>query len=129
MRQAIITKFFRFEAAHILPDHKGKCSRPHGHSYKLEVSLRGEIKSAPGESDNGMVLDFADLSRLVKEVIVDRLDHYNLNDVTGVYTTAENLVHWIWDELVKAGFPEALLYRLRLWETETACAEITQTER
>jgi 6-pyruvoyltetrahydropterin/6-carboxytetrahydropterin synthase len=128
-KQAIITKIFRFESAHILPDHNGKCSRLHGHSYKLEVSLRGKIKHASGESDNGMVLDFADLSRMVKEVIVDRLDHYNLNEVTRVYTTAENLVHWMWDELVRAGFPELLLYRVRLWETETAYAEITQAER
>ncbi len=43
--------------------------------------------------------------------------------------TAENLTHWIWDRLSAAGFPEGLLYRIRLWETDTGFAEITQEER
>jgi len=129
MNFAILTKSFRFEAAHQLPGHGGKCARMHGHSYKLEVSLRGPIKNAPGQSDNGMVLDFADLSAIVREAIINRLDHYNLNEVTGIHTTAENMVHWIWTELVAAGLPEDLLFRLRLWETENSYAEITPAER
>ncbi len=129
MNYAILTKSFRFEAAHQLPGHAGKCARMHGHSYKLEVSLRGPVKNAPGQSDHGMVLDFADLSTIVRESIINRLDHYNLNEVTGIHTTAENLVHWIWTELVMGGLPEDLLFRLRLWETENSYAEITPAER
>ncbi len=129
MSYAVLTKTFRFEAAHHLPGHTGKCARPHGHSYRLEISVRGPIKQAPGASDHGMVIDFADLSALVHEAVIARLDHYDLNEVLAVQTTAENLAHWIWDALVDAGLPDALLYRIRLWETETGSVEISHAER
>ena len=129
MRYAILTKVFRFEAAHQLVHHHGKCARPHGHSYRLEVTLRGPVKDAPGRSDHGMVMDFGDLGQLVRNVVLERLDRHDLNQVTGVYTTGENLAHWIWDALVDAGLPEELLYRIRLWETENGCVEITAAER
>lgn len=129
MRYAVLSKTFRFEAAHQLPGHRGKCARLHGHSYRLEVSVRGPIKDAPGESDHGMVTDFGDLSHIVHEVIIERLDHSNLNDVTGLHTTAENVAHWIWDALVNAGLQDEFLYRIRLWETETGYCEITHAER
>lgn len=129
MRYALLTKSFTFEAAHHLPGHRGKCARPHGHSYTLEVTLRGPIRHAPSESDHGMVLDFADLSQVVKEAVIARLDHYDLNEVTGIHTTAENLAHWIWDALVAGGLPDELLHRVRLWETATGHVEITRAER
>ena len=129
MKSALLTKVFRFEAAHHLPGHRGKCARLHGHSYRLEVTLRGPIKDTPGTSDHGMVMDFDDLSRIVHVSIIERLDHHILNDITGIHTTAENLSHWIWDNLVAAGLPEALLFRIRLWETETGFVEIMQSER
>src|SRR5579883_2052806 len=128
MKYASITKTFRFEAAHHLPEHQGKCARLHGHSYKLEVTLRGPIKDALGTSDHGMVMDFSDLSQIVKEAVIEPLDHQDLNTVTGVYPTAENLVHWIWGQLVNHGLPQKLLRRVRLWETETSFAEMTQQE-
>lgn len=128
MKYASITKIFHFEAAHHLPDHQGKCARLHGHSYKLEVTLRGAIKNSAGASDNGMVMDFGDISPIVKGAVIEQLDHQDLNTVTGLYTTAENLVHWIWAELLKYGLSNELLHRVRLWETETSFAEITQQE-
>jgi 6-pyruvoyltetrahydropterin/6-carboxytetrahydropterin synthase len=129
MKSAFLTKIFRFEAAHHLPGHQGKCARLHGHSYRLEITLRGPIKDIPGESDHGMVMDFEVLSHIVRTFVIERLDHSMLNDVTGIHTTAENLSHWIWNNLVAAGLPEALLFRIRLWETETGFVEITQSER
>ena len=129
MRSATLTKIFRFEAAHHLLGHRGKCARLHGHSYRLEVTLLGPIKDAPGRSDHGMVMDFEDLSRIVRTSILERLDHSMLNEVTGIHTTAENLAHWIWDNLVTAGLPNQLLYRIRLWETESSFVEITSAER
>ena len=129
MRYAIITKIFRFESAHHLPGHYGKCARPHGHSYRLEVTIRGPIKDMPGESDHGMVMDFGDLSGTVKNPVLERLDHCDLNEVTGIHTTAENLVHWIWSELTNHGLSQELLYRIRLWETESGYVEITKAER
>jgi len=146
-RFAIITREFTFEASHYLPEHRGKCRRPHGHSYRLEISLRGSIIDAPGQSDDGMVMDFDDLKRIVNATIIEELsasvprgkdvqpiemggmDHNDLNRVTGIRTTAENLVHWIWDALVASGIPDSLLYRIRLWETDKGCVEITHAER
>ncbi|GCE31133.1 6-carboxy-5,6,7,8-tetrahydropterin synthase [Dictyobacter alpinus] len=146
-KYAIITKEFTFEAAHHLPNHRGKCRRPHGHSYRLQISLRGPIIEAPGESSDGMVMDFDDLKSIVNTTIIDNLsdavprgdaagplekggmDHNDLNTITGIRTTAENLVHWIWDALVAGGIPDPLLYRIRLWETEKGYVEITQAER
>jgi 6-pyruvoyltetrahydropterin/6-carboxytetrahydropterin synthase len=129
MKYALLTKTFTFEAAHHLPGHQGKCARPHGHSYRLEVTVRGPIKDAPGASDHGMVIDFGDLSHLVKEAVLARLDHYDLNEVTGLHTTAETLAHWVWDAIVAAGLPDNVLYRIRLWETATGCVEVTHAER
>lgn len=128
-RRALLTKTFRFEAAHSLPGHKGKCARLHGHSYKVEISVLGSIKQAPGASDDGMVMDFDDLTHFVQLAVLERLDHQNLNDVTGIRTTAENLAHWIWNALLQEGFPEALLYRVCLWETAHGRVEITAAER
>jgi len=76
-----------------------------------------------------MVMDFEDLSRVVRASVIEALDHNNLDEVTGIHTTAENLTHWIWDTLVAAGLPENLLYCVRLWETDTGFAEITREER
>ena len=129
MRYAILTKTFRFEAAHHLPGHQGQCARPHGHSYKLEVTVRGPIRDQPGASDDGMVLDFGDLAALVRAAVIERLDHYDLNTILPTRTTAENLAHWIWETLLAAGLPAALLYRVRLWETESGYVEITAAER
>lgn len=146
-RYAIITKEFTFEAAHHLPNHRGKCRRPHGHSYRLQISLRGPIMNAPGESSDGMVMDFDDLKTIVNATILEQLsdavpvgkdaqavekgglDHNDLNALTGIRTTAENLVHWIWDALVAGGVPDTLLYRIKLWETEKGYVEITSAER
>ncbi|MBO0779111.1 MAG: 6-carboxytetrahydropterin synthase [Ktedonobacteraceae bacterium] len=146
-RYAIITREFTFEASHHLPNHKGKCRRPHGHSYRLQIALRGPIKEAPGQSDDGMVMDFDDLKRIVNQTIIDELsdavprgrdarpvpsggmDHNDLNALTGIRTTAENLVHWIWDALVAGGVPDHLMYRVRLWETEKGWVEISRAER
>src|SRR4051794_24767192 len=95
-RVALITCEFRFEASHQLarPDWSdernaevfGSCARLHGHSYLLRVTLRGEI-----DAETGMVRDFRDLKRAVREQVIAPLDHYHLNDVVGGLTTAENL--------------------------------------
>ena len=129
MRYGVVTKIFHFESAHHLPGHRGKCAHLHGHSYQLEVTIRGPIKDMPGESDHGMVMDFGDLSRIVKNSVIERLDHRDLNEVTELHTTAENLAHWIWSELTNHGLSQDLLYRIRLWETESGYVEITKAER
>jgi len=74
-------------------------------------------------------MDFGELSQIVRNSILEQLDHQDLNAVTGMHTTAENLAHWIWETLLDAGLPENLLYRVRLWETESSYVEITHMER
>jgi 6-pyruvoyltetrahydropterin/6-carboxytetrahydropterin synthase len=114
----LIRKNFTFEAAHVLPHHPGKCGRMHGHSYRLEVALEGPLReSGPTQ---GMIEDFDALSRVVRDDIIERLDHTCLNDFLP-NPTAELIVRWIWEHLE----PKLLgLYELTLWETAAACAVI-----
>jgi 6-pyruvoyltetrahydropterin/6-carboxytetrahydropterin synthase len=128
-RRARLTKVVRFEAAHQLPGHQGKCANLHGHSYTLEVSVEGPIKQVPGASDDGMVMDFQELSTIIQRSVLQRLDHQFLNEVIEERSTAENLAHWIWDALLAGGLSAELLYRVRLWETATGYVEITRAER
>jgi 6-pyruvoyltetrahydropterin/6-carboxytetrahydropterin synthase len=111
-----IRKQFRFEAAHVLPHHAGKCARLHGHSYRLDVSIDGPL-AASGPA-TGMVIDFDELAQIVRANVVDALDHRHLNDIIE-NPTGENIVLWIWRRLSDA-LPQ--LAELTLWETATACA-------
>jgi 6-pyruvoyltetrahydropterin/6-carboxytetrahydropterin synthase len=77
---ALIRKEFTFEAAHILPNHAGKCSRLHGHSYKVEVFVEGEISPVREQSNDGMVMDFGSLTEAVQMNVLDHLDHRYLNE-------------------------------------------------
>ena len=89
-------KKFVFEAAHRLPNvlEGHKCGRIHGHSFSVTVYIDGSV----GE-DTGWVMDFADLNTAFKPIL-DRLDHYYLNDVEGLDNpTSENLARWIWIQL------------------------------
>jgi 6-pyruvoyltetrahydropterin/6-carboxytetrahydropterin synthase len=88
-----IFKEFTFEAAHRLPcvpmDHK--CSRLHGHSYRVEVHIAGSV-----HPDHGWVTDFADIKDAFTQVY-DQLDHRYLNEVDGLENpTSENVARWIW---------------------------------
>lgn len=112
----LIRKQFAFEAAHVLPYHQGKCSRLHGHSYRLDVSVAGPLVSEGPAS--GMVIDFDEVARIVRATVIDKLDHSHLND-TIENPTSENIVVWIWRRLAPqlSGLTE-----LTLWETANACA-------
>jgi 6-pyruvoyltetrahydropterin/6-carboxytetrahydropterin synthase len=91
-------KEFTFEAAHRLPrvPSEHKCSRLHGHSYRLVVHVSGDV-----DPDSGMVMDFADIKAAVKPLVDGTLDHYYLNDVEGLENpTSENLARWLWERLV-----------------------------
>lgn len=111
-----IRKQFAFEAAHVLPHHDGKCSRLHGHSYRLDVTLEGPIQ-ATGPA-TGMIVDFDVLSRAVRDTVIDALDHRHLNDIIE-NPTSENIIVWIWAKLAP-DLPQ--LAELTLWETAKACA-------
>ncbi|MGX9984842.1 6-carboxytetrahydropterin synthase QueD [Chryseobacterium sp. POL2] len=70
-----ITKIFTFETAHVLYNYDGKCKNMHGHSYKLFVTVKGEPINDIDNVKNGMVVDFGDIKRIVKQEIVDSWDH------------------------------------------------------
>ena len=94
-----IFKEFTFEAAHRLPfvPDGHKCARLHGHSYRVELHVGGQVDPL-----NGWILDFADIKVAFKP-IQDRLDHYYLNEIDGLENpTSENLARWIWERLVPA---------------------------
>lgn len=103
---------FHFSAAHQLPFYDGPCKRLHGHNYILQVTIAGR----PSPKD-GMIRDFDEVKRRVWEVCLDKVDHYNLNDIIE-NPTAENLVVWFWERLTPH-LPG--LRELKLWETPEYC--------
>ncbi|MDR3388541.1 MAG: 6-carboxytetrahydropterin synthase QueD [Rudaea sp.] len=94
-----IFKIFQIEAAHWLPrvPPGHKCARMHGHSFRIEVHVRGEPAA-----DSGWVMDFADVKTAFAPVF-ERLDHRCLNEVDGLENpTSEMLAIWIWNALKPA---------------------------
>lgn len=92
MQTIYITKIFTFAAAHFLTKYHGKCENLHGHNYKLEITVKGPV------FENGLLVDFSILKKIVKEKILNKLDHRNLNDFFP-NPSAENIAIWIWNEL------------------------------
>ena len=110
-----ITKVFSFDCAHRLYDYDGKCKNIHGHTYKLEITLKGNI------SNSGMIIDFHDLNDIVNKNIINKVDHIYLNDIFDFNPTCENLAIWIWSELSKiVDCNEYVLSKIILWETPTS---------
>lgn len=70
-----VTKIFDFETAHALWGYDGKCANIHGHSYKLTVSISGDVINDNNAVKNGMIIDFSDLKKIVNAAVVDRFDH------------------------------------------------------
>ena len=124
----IVTARLTFSAAHRLHNPNrdaewnrrtyGKCDNPrgHGHNYALEVSVRGKI-----DAETGMVIDLKQLKDIMRERVIDRVDHTSLNEdvefLRGVIPTAENLARAFWQQLAPA-VPVGELYEVVLHETE-----------
>ena len=106
----------------MLPFHAGKCARMHGHSYRLEVAVRGPVQT--GGPARGMIVDFDEIRRVVHQAAIDSLDHQTLNDFIE-NPTAERIVLWIWERVapVLAGLDE-----LVLWETSNSCAVLRRSD-
>ena len=103
---------FTFAAAHRLPRYNGKCFNLHGHNYRFQVAVRGEA-----DPYSGMLIDFVDIERAVKDQVLDKVHHTNLNDFIE-NPTAENIAVWIWQRL--EGKLRGLA-EVRLWEVPTSC--------
>jgi len=138
-----ITKQFSFETGHALYGYDGKCKNVHGHSYKLSVTVSGRPITDRNNVKFGMVIDFGDLKKIVKEEIVDQFDHATVFNKTTPHIelanelkkrdhdvilvdyqpTSENMVI-DFAERIKRRLPEnILLHSLRLQETESSFAE------
>ena len=92
MSKVRITKQFTFETGHALYGHDGKCKNIHGHSYKLSVTIFGKPLADSKSSKFGMIMDFSDLKKIVKEEIVNPLDHATIfNKNTPHLQLANNL--------------------------------------
>ena len=127
------TKIFHFEMAHALTDHPGACRNLHGHSYEMHVSV-----TAPELNSQGMIIDFGDIKRLVKEHILDLFDHaltlkrgtplaQTMDSYDGkmvwlyVEPTAENLAQEFADILTEVFTPLGItLSHIKLYETPTS---------
>lgn len=112
-----LTKSFGFEAAHALPTFPEghKCRRLHGHSFRFDVIVEGEV-----DPKMGYLIDYGDIKQAAGP-LVKRLDHYYLNEIEGLENpTAEVLARWIWDRL-KPALP--MLSAIIIYETCTSACE------
>lgn len=106
-----LCRTYDFAAAHHLPQapENHKCRRLHGHSYRIEVAVRGEV-----QSETGWLMDYGEIDRRVRPVISE-LDHRTLNEVPGLENaTSEILCGWLWERL-REGLPG--LHRITVAET------------
>ncbi len=138
-----ITKQFSFETGHALYGYDGKCKNVHGHSYKLSVTVIGEPITDSHNVKFGMVIDFSDLKKIVREEIVDLFDHatvFNKNTphielanelknrghhviLVEYQPTSENMVT-DFAKKIQDRLPQSIqLHSLKLQETETSFAE------
>lgn len=138
-----ITKQFSFETGHALYGYDGKCKNVHGHSYKLSVTVIGTPITDANHVKFGMVIDFSDLKKIVKEEIVDVFDHatvFNKNTphvelakelenrghnvlLVNYQPTSEMMVIDFSNKISKRLPSHIKLHSLKLQETETSFAE------
>lgn len=143
-----ITRRLEFDAGHRIPNHTSQCRHLHGHRYAIEITLSGDIITAEGVSEQGMVMDYSEVKRIAKEELVDAWDHaflvYRndrevldfLNSLDGHKTvimdvppTAENLAMVAFRQLDSAyrdTYGNHLrLERVRIYETPNNWADFT----
>ena len=140
MERIRITKEFRFEGAHSLNGYDGKCRHIHGHSYILYVTIIGTQIQDENHPNNGMVMDFTKLKKIVNDNIIDKFDHalvlseksplakeisvaYENVIITPFQPTSENLISYF-AKILSNKLPEGIeLFSLKLHETATSYAE------
>lgn len=138
----IVVKQIEWDMGHRVMNHNSKCKNIHGHRYKLEIALEGNLVDEQGASSEGMVIDFGDVKKIAMEHVHDVLDHgfmvwekdillknfFEKNKdfksiVVPFTSTAENLAKWIFDKLndkFKDIYKTGLRLKwIKLWETPT----------
>ena len=114
-----------FEAAHYINNYAGKCSRLHGHNWKVEVHIYGSKLD-----ELGMLIDFRDLKAAVNKIMM-KLDHYCLNEIEPfcrINPTAENIAKYIYEQLAETQeFEENIKLRsVKVWESLNSAAAYSQ---
>jgi 6-pyruvoyltetrahydropterin/6-carboxytetrahydropterin synthase len=112
-----------FSSGHYLRNYHGRCENPHGHNYKVRVTLAGEALD-----QTGLLLDFKQLKQVMRPVI-DRIDHQMLNDLepfTEINPSAENIARYFYDQ-TNEQLRDMTEGRVRvkdctIWETDTTSA-------
>ena len=116
-----IFKDFTFAAAHAIRGHTRGCQNLHGHNYRVRVHLAADRLDALG-----MVLDFADLKAIMKEILTP-FDHHVINEVPPFderNTTAELISQYVFEEIERrlGDLERVRVTRVEVWETDTSCA-------
>ncbi len=113
----LVSREFTFSAAHHLPSYKGKCEKLHGHTYRVRITVKGEVDK------DGLAFDFAELKEIVGEKVINVLDHSYLNEIIPV-ASCENIALWVWQKL-KGTLP---LYEVRVWESDKTFVSLREGE-
>ncbi len=139
-----VTKIVEWDMGHRVPNHRSKCRNPHGHRYRLEVTVRGQLVKERGSSAQGMIIDFADVKQAMLERIHDVVDHgymvYEDDDVMRSFfeenqsenfrvlvvpfvPTAENIAKWCYEQLQDAFPANVSIANCRIFETPNSWAD------
>lgn len=139
-----VTKVIEWDMGHRVPNHKSKCRNPHGHRYRLELTVGGDLEASAGNSSEGMVFDFGDIKKLMTQHVHDVIDHgfmiyegdtimrsffSNCHDdefcvlVVPFIPTAENISAWCYQQL-RPHFPDSIeIVNVRVFETPNSWAD------
>ncbi|MDR2972685.1 MAG: 6-carboxytetrahydropterin synthase [Bacteroidales bacterium] len=137
-----LTRVFNFDMAHVLLNYPGKCNNIHGHTYRLEVTVRGTLCNDETSPKKGMIIDFSDFNDLIQSKIIDVWDHaliihqnsdpallnalknnYKKIIITAFQPTTENMVCEL-ASIIKQILPSDLqLFSLKLCETDKSYIE------
>jgi len=135
-----LTKIFTFDTAHALENYPGKCRHIHGHTYRLYVTVTGDIRNEKGHPYDGIIIDFTELKKWVNDAVIQKFDHalllregsalaamsfpeWDSIYLTGYQPSCENMLLDILHKL-KASIPDHIeIKKIKLYETPTSYAE------
>jgi 6-pyruvoyltetrahydropterin/6-carboxytetrahydropterin synthase len=138
-----VTSTIEWDMGHRVPNHRNKCQNPHGHRYRLEVTVRGPLVAEVGATDEGMVEDFGGIKLIMREHVHDVLDHTFMifsGDrvlcdffaaqgfravVVPFIPTAENVAVWCYERLKPFFLRGSCISRVRIFETPNCFADFT----